>query len=241
MNSSATKSTTPWLMLFSRTLLFAVFQILIAAVLSLTNSPTSWSDSAGWWTFSALFTNLISIMLLVWLFHRENRTYFDFIPFSYQTTWKDIGITFLLMIVFMPISTYPSQWLANWLFGSNEIAFSLFFRPLPLWAGIISILYPISIAFAELPTYFGYVMPHLEKQVGNSWFAWGLASLFLAFQHITLPLILDWKFMFWRFGMFIPLAFVMGLCLKIRPQLFPYFMISHALLDMITVVIILTL
>jgi hypothetical protein len=130
--------------------------------------------------------------------------------------------------------------LANWLFGSNEIAFSLFFRPLPLWAGIISILYPISIAFAELPTYFGYVMPRLEKQLGNSWLAWSLASLFLALQHITLPLILNRQFMLWRFGMFIPLAFIMGLCLKIRPQLFPYFMITHALLDMITVVIILT-
>lgn len=237
---SSTKPTL-WLMLFSRTLLFAVFQILTAIVLSFTNSPTPWSDSAGWWTFSALFANIVSIMLLFWLFRRENKRYFDFIPFSRQTVWKDIGITFLLMIVFMPISIYPNQWLANLLFGSSETVFSLFFRPLPLWAGFVSILFPVTIAFAELPTYFGYAMPRLEKQLGNSWLAWGLASLFLAFQHITLPLILDWRFMLWRFGMFIPLAFVMGLCLKIRPQLFPYFMIIHALLDMTTVAIILTL
>ena len=237
---SSTKPTL-WLMLFSRTLLFAVFQILTAIVLSFTNSPTPWSDSAGWWTFSALFANIVSIMLLFWLLRRENKRYFDFIPFSRQTVWKDIGITFLLVIVFMPISIYPNQWLANLLFGSSETVFSLFFRPLPLWAGFVSILFPVTIAFAELPTYFGYAMPRLEKQLGNSWLAWSLASLFLAFQHITLPLILDWRFMLWRFGMFIPLAFVMGLCLKIRPQLFPYFMIIHALLDMTTVAIILTL
>ena len=230
-----------WLMLLSRTLLFAVFQALIAVALSFTNSPTPWNDSAGWWTFSALFANLVSVLLLFWLFQRENKRYFDFIPFSRQTLWKDIGITFLLMIVIMPIATYPNQWLANWLFGSSETVFSLFFRPLPLWAGFISILFPITIAFAELPTYFGYVMPRLEKQFNNSWLAWGVASLFLAFQHITLPLILDWRFMLWRFGMFIPLAFILGLCLKIRPQLFPYFMVFHALLDMATVAIILTL
>jgi len=83
--------------------------------------------------------------------------------------------------------------------------------------------------------------PALEVQLGNSWFAWGLASLFLALQHIALPLIFDGRFMLWRFGMFIPLAFFMGLCLKLRPQLFPYLMFVHILIDMMTVVIILTL
>jgi hypothetical protein len=36
--------------------------------------------------------------------------------------------------------------------------------------------------------------------------------------------------------MFIPLAFLMGLSLKLRPRLFPYLMALHALLDMTTVV-----
>jgi hypothetical protein len=241
MNSPMAKPIITWLMLLSRTLLFAVFQVLIAAALFFANSSAPWSSSAGWWTFSALFTNLVSIGLLAWLFHRAGKSFFNFISFSRQTVWKDIGLTCLLMLIFVPVSTFPGQWLANWLFGSQEIAFSLFFRPLPLWAGIISILYPISIAFAELPTYFGYVMPRLEKQLGNGWLAWGLVSTFLALQHTTLPLVLDGRFILWRFGMFVPLAFIMGLCLKIRPQLMPYFMVSHALLDMVTVVIILTL
>lgn len=241
MSTSSTKPMALWTVLLSRTLLFAIFQVLIAMVLHFSNSTSPWSDSAGWWTFSALFANLVSIMLLVWLFQQEKKRYFDLLSFSRRTMWKDIGITFLTMIVLLPLSIFPNQWLATWLFGSNEIAFSLFFRPLPLWAGLVSILYPITIAFSELPTYFGYAMPRLEKQSGNGWFAWAVASFFLAFQHITLPLILDWRFMFWRFGMFIPLAFLLGLWLKIRPQLLPYFMIVHALLDMSTVIILLTL
>ncbi len=228
-------------MLFSRTLLFAMFQVLIAGILALLSSPAPWDDSAGWWTISALCANLVSIALLAWLFRRENMRYFDFIPFSRRTIWKDVRLVLTLTIVLIPIATFPNQWLATWLFGSEEIAFALMFRPLPLWAGMISLLFPLTIAFAELPAYFGYAMPRLEKQLGNGWLAWTLASFFLALQHITLPLILDWRFIAWRLGMFIPLAFLLGLSLKLRPRLFPYLMAVHALLDMTTMVIILTL
>ena len=41
----------------------------------------------------------------------------------------------------------------------------MLFRPLPMWAILLGFLFPITIAFAELPTYFGYVMPRLEKQL----------------------------------------------------------------------------
>lgn len=228
-------------MLFSRTLLFAIFQVLIAGILALFGSLTPWDDSAAWWTISALCANLISILLLIWLFRKENKRYFDFIPFSRRTIHKDFWIILALMVILMLLAAFPNQWLANALFGSEEIAFALLFRPLPLWAGMVSLLFPLTIAFAELPTYFGYAMPRLEKQLDNSWLAWGLASLFLALQHVTLPLILDWRFIAWRFGMFIPLAFLIGLCLKLKPRLFPYLMIGHALLDMITVAIQLTL
>lgn len=240
-NSITVMKITPWLMLFSRTLLFAMFQLLIAAVLSLTESSAPWNDSAGWWTFSALLTNIVSIVLLVRLFHQERKSFFNFLPFSFQTVWKDLGITLLLMVVLTPLATYPGQWLANWLYGSVETVYSLFFQPLPLWAGIVSFLFPITIAFAELPTYFGYVMPRLSNLLSSGWLAFGIAAFFLAFQHITLPLIFDWRFMLWRFGMFLPLALMMALCLKIRPRLFPYFMVCHALVDMMTVVMILSL
>ena len=241
MNHPLTKSPAPWLMLISRTVLFALFQVVIAGFLSITGSPAPWDFAGGWWMVSALLTNLVSITLLVWLFNLEKRRYFDFIPAARQAFWKNLSITLLLVVVLVPLATLPSQWLANWLFGSAETPFALMFRPLPLWVRVTSLLFPLTIAFAELPTYFGYVMPRLEKQLGNSWLAWMLASFFLALQHITLPLIFDWRFILWRLGMFIPLAFLMGLALKLRPQLFPYLMTVHALLDMATVVMLLAL
>jgi hypothetical protein len=238
MYSQLAKPITPWLLSVSRTVFFALFQILIAGFLYMSGSATPWEEAAAWWTISALLTNLVSIALLGWLFTRENLRYFNFIPASQKTFWKDLGFTILIFIALMPLAILPNIWLARWLFGSEEIASALMFRPLPQWARMLSLLFPLTIAFAELPTYFGYVMPRIEKQLGNGWLAWALASFFLALQHITLPLIFDWRFIIWRLGMFIPLAFLLGLSLKFRPRLFPYLMTMHALLDFTTVIMI---
>jgi hypothetical protein len=241
MQTTIYRSLASWLMLIVRPVLFALFQLLIAGGLALTGSPTAWDESAAWWPFSVLFTNLVTVALLIWLFRREGARYLNIARFSGNTLWKDLGIVILLFVLAVPISTLPNIWLADLLFGSSEVAFSLFFRPLPFWAGLISFLMPITIAFAELPTYFGYVMPRLEKQLSNGWLAWVLASFFLAFQHIAVPLILDWRFMLWRIGMFIPFALFVGLVLKLRPRLFPYLMIGHALIDAMLIVTVLTL
>jgi hypothetical protein len=81
-------------------------------------------------------------------------------------------------------------------------------------------------------------MPQLEHKLKNGWYAWLIASVFLALQHITLPLILNIDFIIWRGLMFIPFALFIGLCIKIRPRLLPYFMIGHGLIDTMLVIMI---
>jgi hypothetical protein len=80
-------------------------------------------------------------------------------------------------------------------------------------------------------------MPRLEAQVKNGWVAWIIASIFLAAQHMFLPLILDGGYMLWRLGMFLPFALITGLALKFRPSLLPYFVVVHALMDVTTVLV----
>jgi membrane protease YdiL (CAAX protease family) len=150
-------------------------------------------------------------------------------------------IALVAFVILIPIASLPKQFLAELLWGTTETSYQLFFRPLPFWAAFFSLLFPITIAFAELPTYFGLVMPRLEKQLDNGWLAWAICSFFLALQHIALPLIIDERFVIWRFGMFIPFAFFVGLCLKLRPRLFPYFMIGHAIIDLTVVIMIINL
>lgn len=231
----------PWLMLISRPVLFFLFQLLIALVLTLTGTPASWNESARWWTFMAFLANFVSIYLLVRGFKAEGKRYLDVIRFSRATVKTDLLWFFGSSVLTLPIAALPMNILGNAIFGDPLIPSLMMFRPLPAWAFVLSFLFPLTIAFAELPTYFGYVMPHLESQLKNGWLAWLIASLALAAQHMFLPLIFDGGFILWRLLMYLPFALFTGLLLKLRPTLLPYTMIGHALADVSAVLVYLTI
>jgi hypothetical protein len=227
----------PWLMLISRSVLFLIFQGLIALVMLAAGTPSAWDESARWWTFVAFLANFVSIYLLVRLLNAEGKRYFDVFRFS-RATWKPDLLWFIIAsVIAVPIVGVPREPLAAAIFGDATIATDMLFRPLPAWAFALSFLFPLTIAFSELPTYIGYAMPRLEAQLKNGWFAWLLASFFLAAQHMFLPLILDGGYLLWRFGMFLPFALFTGLVVRLRPSLLPYFMVVHALLDVATVLV----
>jgi hypothetical protein len=227
-------------MLISRSALFLFFQLLIALVLALAGAPSAWDafqSSARWWTFLVSLANFASIYLLVRVFNAEGKRYFDLFRFS-REAWKTDLLWFLgFSILGIPIAAMVKDPLAVAIFGDAMIPTNMLFQPLPSWAFVVSFLFPLTIAFAELPTYFGYCMPRIESQLKNGWVAWLIASFFLAAQHMFLPLILDGGYMLWRLGMFLPFALFTGLVLKFRPSLLPYFVIVHALMDVTTVLV----
>lgn len=227
----------PWLMLISRSALFLLFQLLITGVLSLAGTTAAWDESARWWTFMAFLANFVSIYLLVRVFNVEGNRYFEVIRFSRSTVKADLLWFFLSSLVGMPIAALPMNILGTAIFGDPMIPTYMMFRPLPEWAFILSFLFPLTIAFAELPTYFGYVMPRLADQMKNGWLAWLVAALALAAQHMFLPLIFDGGFMLWRLLMYLPFALFAGLMIKLRPTLLPYYIIVHALIDISAVMV----
>lgn len=227
----------PWLMLVSRSVLFLLFQSLIALALAVTGTLSAWDESARWWTFIAIFTNLVSIFLLVRVFKAEGKQYFDLFRFSRATVKADLLWFFGTSILGMPIAAAPMNILGAAIFGDPLTPTYMMFRPLPVWAFVLSFLFPLTIAFAELPTYFGYVMPRLAEQLRNGWAAWLIASLALAAQHMFLPLILDGGFILWRLLMYLPFALFAGFMIKFRPTLLPYYVIVHALVDVSAVTV----
>lgn len=82
-------------------------------------------------------------------------------------------------------------------------------------------------------------MPRLEKLFHKKWPAILLPVFFLAAQHMTLPLIFNYRFIFWRLIAFLPFALLLGLVIHWRPRLLPYLMIVHGLMDMATAVLVL--
>jgi len=235
------KKITPWLMLFSRSALFLLFQVLTALIFAAAGAPSAWDEAARWWTFATLFTNLASLYLLVRVFNAEGKRFWDILRFSRETWKPDLLWTIGFLIVGLPIAAAPREPLAALFFGDASVATGMMFRPLPSWAFALSFLFPLTIWFAELPTYFGYCMPRLEKQLNNGWLALVIAAFFLAAQHMFLPFILDGGYLLWRFGMFLPFALLIGLALKLRPSLLPYLVVIHALMDISTVLVYLTL
>lgn len=227
----------PWLMLISRSALFLFFQLLVTLILFATGTQSAWDESARWWMLFVSLANFASLYLLVRVFNAEGKRFWDILRFS-RETWKTDLLWYIgFSIIALPIAAAPREPLAAAIFGDSMIATNMLFRPLPTWAFILSFLFPLTIWFSELPTYFGYCMPRLEAQLKNGWLAWLIVSLFLAAQHMFLPFILNSGYLLWRFGMFLPFALVTGFALKLRPRLLPYFVIGHALMDVTTVLV----
>ena len=235
------KRFTTILLLFLRLLLFACFHGWIARFFVILNKQNAWNESQGFWIISGLLTNIVTFWILKSKFKRDGKGYFENFRFIKKDWWKDLVIILIVFLISYPISMFPNTILANWLFGSEQVTFHLFFRPIPLWIIVIGFFWAITQGLVELPYYFAYLMPKITQKIGNSWKAWFIASFLLALQHITLPFIFDTKFMVWRFGMFLLFAFFVGLVLKLRPRLFPYLMIIHALMDIGAVAVYFTL
>jgi hypothetical protein len=195
--------------------------------------------SAAWWPITAILANLVCIWLLISLYRQEGSSYRALFGIQRQTLRQDLPIMLGLLLLFGPVTILPNILLGNWLFGAQQIALDMFIQPLPVWAFVTAVLlFPVTMAMAELPTYFGYSMPRIEAQTGRRWLAVLLPSLFLAVQHCTLPLIIDGRFIVWRLLMFFPFALLVGLILRWRPQLLPYLVVVHGLMDLATVLMI---
>ncbi len=234
MQTTSSNRYTPWLMLFSRSVLFLLFQALITLVLLTVGKANAWDESARWWLFTVIPANLVSVLLLFRLFSSEKKRYLDILRFTKPTWRKDLAWLIGSSVIGLPLMALPMTNLAVMIFGNSMTPVNMMFQKIPTWALILGILFPLTIAFAELPTYFGYVMPRLAVLFKNGWVAWLVASFFLAFQHCFLPLIVDGRFMLWRLGMYLPFALFIGLLLKLRPTLLPYAVIIHTLIDFST-------
>ena len=223
----------PWLMLAARAILFFLFQLVIAIILAISGTPNAFAASAKWWPVSVLLTNLACAVLLDRLYKREGLCFWDIFRINKATVKSDLIALLLLFPVIGALGFFPNLLLSKWLFGDSLIALGMYIQPLPLWGTLAAVLlFPVTQGLAELPTYFGYVMPRLESQTGRSWLAVGLAGFFLSIQHVFAPLILDHRFITWRTLMFLPFAIATGMILRWRPRLMPYLAFIHILMDL---------
>ncbi len=226
---------TPFLMLVLRFLLFTGWQAVFALFFWISGNEHPWNESIAWWIFGVVLANAVCLLIVTRLFRKEGISYWRLVGFTRGKILKDVLTTLGLFILAGPIGYFPNIIFGGLLFGDAMIPARMMFRTLPMTAAIVgAILFPVTQGLIELPTYFIYIMPRLEAITRKKWLAVAVASFFLAFQHIAVPLIFDSRFILWRLIMFLPFAFFMGIIIHWRPRLIPYLMIGHVLIDLST-------
>lgn len=231
--------TVVFMMLFSRIILFITFQLCFYALFSILGKDDPWMMAAAYWPFVMIFTNVVCMILLKSLLNREGSRFRDFFAINKDTHMKDLLLSLGLFLVIAGVGFLPNFLLGNLFFGDVMIGNRLFFQPIPQWAAVVSlILFPLSMPFGELTTYFGYVMPRLELLTKSKVLAVVPPALMLSLQHAALPLLfnLGGMFLVWRAIVFLPFAFSLALIIRWKPRLFPFFLIGHLLIDFGTAV-----
>ncbi len=231
-SASQSKNYASWLLLFGRTGLFLLFQLLFSLGFYALGKSQAWDLGAAWWPFGVFLANVICILGMIALFNAEGKSYWDIFRIRRENVKSDLISLIIPLVITGPIAFLPNILLAGWLFGDAQVALNLLVRPLPLWAAISAlVLFPVTQGFAELPLYFLGVMPRLKAQGKPGWLSVSLPALILGLQHIAIPFIPDLRFIAWRGLMFIPFAFLVGIVLHRRPRLLPYIAILHVLMD----------
>lgn len=220
--------------LFSRSLLFAFFQGLLALLFS------SWTESEKYWMLSATLTNLVSIIILIILLRKEEKKLLSVFQFNGLQWKKDLLLFFGLAIITIPFVMLPSYYLNLFFYGNSDHYSDIMFQPISKsLIFLLLFVFPVSIGFAELTTYFGYIMPRLKSCLKSKTLAVLIPAFFLSIQHCTLPLVFEQDFILFRGLVFLPFSIIIGTAIHKRPSLLVYFAIFHGLLDAMTVVMLL--
>jgi hypothetical protein len=229
----AVSSLAVWGVLFLRPALALVAQALVAGAFVLAGTEDPWRLAADWWLAWFGAVSVVNLAVLRLLMHREGRRLRDLYRFEREGRRTDLAWAAAAFVVSGPIALLPNVLVGQALWGTSQTAADLSFRPLPVVAAAILVLtFPVIHAMAELPTYFGYVMPRMAARTGWQWRAMLVPAIVLSTQHILLPLLIDWRFVVWRALMFLPFAVWIGFVVMRRPSTLPYLVVGHALLDL---------
>lgn len=71
---------------------------------------------------------------------------------------------------------------------------------------LLFLLFPISHALTELPTYWGYVAPRLRSGGMNRWLVILIVGTVLSVQHLFMSFQPNWQYSLWLGVKFLPFA-----------------------------------
>lgn len=211
-----------------RCLIFLLIFISISAI-----SDKDLSEISSIWSIVASIVNIATILLLIFI-SRKNGGYKKLINFEKENSSAKQIITMIFVILFVGVG---GMYLAGFIcYGIIPYAAPMMITPIPLWLAIINtFVLPISTAFAEDGLYLGCGV----NQIKNKYIAILIPAFFFALQHSFIPTLFDAQYIIYRFLSFLPLTLL--LCRHYYKHRNPLpIMIGHTIIDVITVVWILS-
>ncbi|MBR6046256.1 MAG: CPBP family intramembrane metalloprotease [Ruminococcus sp.] len=212
----------------SRSILFLLIFLIGSAV-----TGKELADISNWWSVAATLVNIVTVAAIVLLARKSGQSYKELI--NYKKGGRSVKKTILLVYGFVCVGM-GGMYAAGFMFYGKfmpKVSVDIV-APIPAALAVINlILLPLTVPFAEDGLYLGCGV----GKIRNSYAAVIISAFFYALQHCFIPTMFDAKYMLYRFVSFLPAAVLF--CVYFRKKKDPFaIMISHAILDLATGVMI---
>lgn len=183
-----------------------------------------------WWSVIASIINVLVIGILLFLCKKQKITYGKLIQYEKGTCKWYVAF---LIVVSMLIVGMGGMYLAGFIcYGVFPYLAPMLIAPIPLILAIVNLfLLPITTTLAEDGLYLGLGVNYIK----NKWIAIFVPAFFYAIQHSFIPLLLDGRYIMYRFLSFLPLT--LWICYWYYKNRNPLpIMIGHGILNVATAV-----
>lgn len=183
-----------------------------------------------WWSVIASIINVLVIGILLFLCKKQKITYGKLIQYEKGTCkWY---VAFLIVVSMLMVGM-GGMYLAGFIcYGVFPYLAPMLIAPIPLILAIVNLfLLPITTTLAEDGLYLGLGVNYIK----NKWIAIFVPAFFYAIQHSFIPMLLDGRYIMYRFLSFLPLT--LWICYWYYKTRNPLpIMIGHGILNVATAV-----
>lgn len=203
----------PLLLVAARPVLFLAMQAILALMFIAMRRPSPWQAAGAWWNVYGTLVDIGCLVGLRYFTSREGIRLRDLLGPIQMLRGHDmfLGLGYLLLI--FPLFIGGGYVMQVLLYGSAAkapIAYLMQPHSLPPWATVYSLtLWWFINSPTEQATFQGYALPRLQALTGRNWISLPIVCFCWTAQHCMLPFMPDWRFVLYRFFVFLPGVLVM--------------------------------
>jgi hypothetical protein len=223
----------PLLLVSARSILLMASQGLLALIFLALHRPAPWRAAGDWWTVYGTLVDVGCLLGLRYFTRREGIRLRDLLgPIRMRRghdLWLGLGY-YVLIFPFFLGGGYVAQKLL-YSSGDSPYKYLVHSHPLPVWAIVYSLtLWWMIWSPTEETTYQAYVLPRLQALTGRAWIAFLIVGVCWAAQHCALPFVPDWRYILFRFLMFLP-GVLMLMLIYLRTRRLAPLIVAHWPMD----------